>query len=484
MTPLDHVKTFLSLGQDKLIYYAGVQKPLTPSNLEVELSYLESCLCDEGDRSQILDVVKTSFRSGLNPDNSIVVLARCCSYSKDIELRSNAYTLILEICESPNQLFLFLSFYKTFSRHYNNSNGWNRIHKSYMCLWYIIKPLREFVTQCTKHKKMFGWSHSDVFRLCHIRPYDKLQEIIIGYFVHGKLPDTYDDNEYIQYLQDYSDVQISPDKHFIIEKINKWKFEKEQIPDFMINDKDVLNALVKHMTISQILCENGVAEILEEFSDTRINVIKRFTNSTVKKSNINSLHFIRAQERLPMLYDTLDAAFMMSMQNIVPTNKSVLVAIDISPSMYQVAYDICPIKIACGLALMMKSSETSCDIGAFCHNFDMVSLNINDSIDNNIRMLQSYQHGGTIFSLPMMWALNNGKKYDSIIIVSDKENVRHPVESLKLYRREMNLNTRLVIFSLNTWGARQNIEDYHDDHGILDIVGYDDKVFSIIQKFL
>jgi 60 kDa SS-A/Ro ribonucleoprotein len=502
LSPLEQLKRFLYLGTEGGTYYIE-ENDLTQINLES----LESALSDERDRHVVLELIKDYSKKAFKKDYVIYVLARCCSFKEDQEFRKEAYSIMLDVCTIPTHLFMFLEFCEIINRKYNNSTGWNKIHKNFISLWYIMKPLRELVYQCTKYKNRNGWTHRDVFRLCHIRPLDTITEQIYGYFVKGKIPEANTDIPSIAYLIDYNQLKNTNDPDFVIEKIRKWNFVREHISTKTLKHPSVLNELARKMPMIALIRNLNrltAMKVFDIYSSTLTKVILQLESKEhIRNSGVHPLQILIALKMyesgsgdlgnlrwkpIHSLIDALNTAFYNSFDNVVPTNKRILIALDISSSMN---YNKCQgirclsaAEIGCAMAMVIKSREPTCDIVGFSDKLVPLNIDIESTMMYNLRIIYELNFGTTDISRPFIWATEMEKVYDAFIVITDNEtnsNTYPPAQELRKYRSIMGVDSKLIVIAASANSF--TIAD-PNDKGMLDISGFSADVPVIINEFL
>lgn len=104
-------------------------------------------------------------------------------------------------------------------------------------------------------------------------------------------------------------------------------------------------------------------------------------------------------------------------------------------------------------------------------------------LDDAIRSVSNLEFGGTDCSLPMRWALKEGRRYDTMVVFTDNETYAgrvHPHQALAEYRQNMGTETRLVVVGMTSTGF--SIAD-PGDPGMLDVVGFDSAAPQLISDF-
>jgi 60 kDa SS-A/Ro ribonucleoprotein len=91
--------------------------------------------------------------------------------------------------------------------------------------------------------------------------------------------------------------------------------------------------------------------------------------------------------------------------------------------------------------------------------------------------------GGTDCALPFTYALENKMEVDTVVVITDNETWAghvHPYQALENYRREMGIDTKLVVLGVT---ATESSITNPDDAGSLAVVGWDTAVPKLISDF-
>ena len=92
--------------------------------------------------------------------------------------------------------------------------------------------------------------------------------------------------------------------------------------------------------------------------------------------------------------------------------------------------------------------------------------------------------GGTDCALPMLWAARNKLNVSGFITHTDSEtwagNI-HPAQALRQYRSELVGDAKAIVVGMTSNGF--TLADPHD-RGMLDVVGFDTTVPSVIAGFV
>jgi 60 kDa SS-A/Ro ribonucleoprotein len=91
--------------------------------------------------------------------------------------------------------------------------------------------------------------------------------------------------------------------------------------------------------------------------------------------------------------------------------------------------------------------------------------------------------GGTDCALPMLWAEEQGRAYDSFQVYTDNETWAgsiHPHQALRRYRERIGIGAKLAVI-----GMTSNDVSIADpaDAGMLDVAGFDSAVPNLLADF-
>jgi 60 kDa SS-A/Ro ribonucleoprotein len=196
--------------------------------------------------------------------------------------------------------------------------------------------------------------------------------------------------------------------------------------------------------------------------------------------------------------DVLDEAFYLSFDAVEPTGRRTLLALDISGSM---GYDsiaglpITPREASAALAMVTAKSEREYEIVGFtaksADSFgwntgaELTPLDVSPRrrLDDNLCAISGLPMGATDCALPMVWAKEHGKEFDSFEILTDNETFAgdiKPTQALAEYRRASGIDARLAVVGMTSSGF--SIAD-PTDVGQLDVVGFDTSTPNVISDF-
>jgi 60 kDa SS-A/Ro ribonucleoprotein len=222
------------------------------------------------------------------------------------------------------------------------------------------------------------------------------------------------------------------------------------------------------------------------------------------------------------ILDALHDAFHVSFGALSPTCKRRLIAVDLSGSMETtkaagLSVLSCREAAAALVLTALAADPTTTDVVGFsCRNEQMIGgqqpplpgtwmftgavqkghryagalgiaplpISTRQRLDDVLRVLGTAPAGGTDLALPVLYAGDTGRVYDSIEIVTDNETwagLIHPMQALRAYRQKTGVATKLVVAAMSA--APYSVAD-PDDAGSLDVVGLDAAVPTVIADFV
>ena len=185
--------------------------------------------------------------------------------------------------------------------------------------------------------------------------------------------------------------------------------------------------------------------------------------------------------------DALDEAFYATFQNVEPSNKPVLLALDVSGSMggSMIAGSCLSAREAsAAMALITAASEPEYHIVGFSGG--MVPLNISPRMRLNdvMQRISSLPFDRTDCAQPMLYAQRERLHVSAFVTYTDSEtwagNI-HPAQALRQYRNEFVGDAKAVVVGMTSNGF--TIAD-PNDRGMLDVVGFDTTVPAVIADFV
>ena len=175
---LERFRRFLVLGSEGGTYYAE-EKKLGQENAQALLRIIAEGRGPEA----VKIIVEYSTQGRTAKQDTIILSLAICARSSHLETKRDAYAALSQVLRIPTHLFSFVEICETLSK--PKSTGWGRAHRKAIQKWYTNKRPKALSVAVTKYKQRNGWSHRDVFRLCHVKPNDPAIQFIVKYVIKG-----------------------------------------------------------------------------------------------------------------------------------------------------------------------------------------------------------------------------------------------------------------------------------------------------------
>lgn len=500
---------FLILGSENGSYYA-TEKELTKENAKA----IETCLNENPKRlvDLIVDCTTGYPARAYKKNPAIFALALVCS-SKIREVSRLGFRAVAKVCTIPTNLFMFLSFVKEF-------RGWGRGLREAVAHWYNSKTIDKLERMVIKYQKREGWSHGDVIRQSHPTPKTPAHSILYRNLVRPveATIDSYREAglNLIATIEELNKEILSKEGKFtpkFIKKVCSTIVENHLTHEMVLNDlkgiPEVWEALLQDMPYTAMLRNLGKMssiELLKPFSSASKLVTGYLTNeSLIKSARIHPFGILVALTTYvegrgvkgnlswtpnPAISGALDKAFYSAFKFVEPTNKNILVGLDVSGSMQRGAIQNTHIIPAVGAAAMcmthLKQDPTSVHTVAFSDRITDISLT-GMRLQECVKQTNSMFVGSTDLSLPFTYAIQNRlENVDAFVIYTDSEqnfvDSLQPVVALQQYRKEMKKpDVKLIVVGMVSNGF--SIAD-PTDVNMLDVVGFDANAPAVISDFI
>lgn len=186
--------------------------------------------------------------------------------------------------------------------------------------------------------------------------------------------------------------------------------------------------------------------------------------------------------------NALNVALHNSYKNIVPTNKRITTAVDISGSMYWNMLDnffpFFPGEAAGIMALIFAHIESRYMPTVFSDGIQSMKLGNTSTIDDVLKELRDYPAGSTNLGLPVQHALNNKIPIDAFVVITDNEvnTGYHAASLMKKYRSEMGLpESKYITIAMQANGI--TVADPNDPF-MLDVEGCSADTHDIVTNYI
>ena len=498
ITPWERLRRFLVIGSLGGSYYVN-ERELTVDNAKA----IEDLIAEDGER--VVDEIVSISVAGRAPSNdpALYTLAMCAGLG-DEKTRKYALEHLHLVARIGTHLFHFVKYAKAF----RGLSG--RAFRSAISHWYNDKEPIRAAYQMLKYQSRDGWSHRDVLRMVHPRPKNEEVNILFDWAINGwhwEAPPplypaagkTMSQIAAVEFLKRY------PTPYGAVRAILDHRLTREMIPSELLKSKEVWDALLRQMPMGAMVRNLGNMSkcgLLESMSEAeQIVNLRLHDEERIRNSRLHPLSLLVAQKTYESgggyrgsgswnasarVVDALNDAFYLAFGNVEPTNKRIMIALDVSGSMraeFGKSILTC-CEAATALSLVTANVEGSYLITRFHTGIQPIPISPRQRLTDVMRYTDRINYGGTDCSLPMTWAMAERKMFDAFIVITDSETRAgriHPVQALRQYRQWSNIYAKLIVVGMTSSGF--SIAD-PDDGGMLDVVGFDTATPNLISEFI
>ena len=510
------LRRFLVLGSEGGSYYASQWK-LTRENSKT----VERCVREDGKRA-VAEIVRVS-NEGRAPKNDPALFALALAAGLgDEETRKAALDALPQVARTGTHLFQFASFVEGF-------RGWGRSLRRAVGRWYAAQPVDALAYQAVKYRQRDGVTHRDLLRLAHparrvsagnptleVSPeHEGLFEWIARGTESDGLP---------RLVEGFLRAQRAEKASETAALVREYGLPREALETEHLTSPEVWEALLENMPMTAMVrnlatmtrvgviapASAGTAKVVAQLGDV----------ARIRRARVHPIALLAALrtyqagrgargrgEWNPVreVVDALDAAFYTAFENVEPTGKRMLLALDVSGSMTGGSVagvpHLSPRDASAALALVTAASEERYEIVGFYagrrgwksdrngpwdflkNGLTPLAISPRQRLDDAIKTVTDLPFGGTDCALPMLYALAKEREVDTFVIYTDSETwagEMHPAQALSDYRRASGIDARLVVVGMVSNGF--SIADPADP-GMLDVVGFDTATPQLIAQF-
>lgn len=495
------IHRFLTLGTTGGTYYTG-ERELTKANAEVVLAAAR----DRGE--WLVEQARMISVAGRAPRNNQAIFALAAVAGLgDEAARKAAFAALPEVCRIGTHLFLFATYVEQF-------RGWGRGLRNAVAQWYLTNTPDTVAYQAVKYRQREGWSHRDLLRLAHPETDDPFRRALFRWIVDGEIERDHAPT-LVHAFNAVQAADLSPAA--VCDLIAAHPLSWEMLPDRYRGEPEVWKALIrKGMPQTALMRQLPTLTRLGVLDDPGIlvGVAAQLQNvDRLRKGRVHPVNVLITQRTYASgrsmrgdstwtpkrkIVDALDAAFYAAYGAVEPANKRTLIALDVSGSMGMSTISglpITPREASAALALVTMATEPSCDVVGFTGGWGRssfrrsgepiseLSISPRQRLDDAIRSVSDLPFGSTDCSLPMIWAGERNRDYDTILVITDNEtwagNV-HPHQALADYRRKVGHDVRQIVIGMTANDV--SIADPNDPL-TLDVAGFDSAVPNLVADF-
>lgn len=507
ITPLERIKRFLILGSDSSFYQPGAA--LTQESARTIIDYVARD--SNSEHLELIDLIVEVSVAGRAPKQqpALFALALVISQTKFEDVKSYGYQQVNKVCRTGTTLFEFFSFLNQFQRFGMGA-------RKAIARWYAARDTDNLAYQVGKYRSRSGFTHADLLRLSKkVRSgeegMDASRTAVLNWIV-GKDFDTQALPRFLQGIEkakklDGNDM-LSLDERVkeYVNLVARYGLSWEMLPsealaspkvwaELIESDNLPMGALVRNlgrMTANQTFENKGIRQL----------VARRLGDpKAVQKSRLHSLNLLVALKtyqqghgekgglRWTPHYDIvngLEQAIYLAYGNVEPSKSRMMYALDVSGSMTWenvAGAPISPFEAEAMLALVTANVEESCEIVGFSGEIVPLAIHPQMKLGEALAVMRRTPMGRTDCAAPMLYALKEGIKIDTFVVVTDNETWSgsiHPHKALQMYREATGIPAKLIVLAATATGF--SIAD-PSDAGMLDIAGFDLATPQVISAF-
>lgn len=507
------LERFLILGSEGGTFYVSEQK-LTVDNAQAAVR----CLQADGLRvvAQVVDVSQGGKAAKNDP--ALFVLALAAGLG-DLETRRAAMAALPAVARTGTHLFHFLEYVE-------GVRGWGRLLRNGVTGWYNGMDAGRLAYQAVKYQQRDGWSHRDALRLAKPVPATPQHDAIFGWIakgwseVGGELPA----DESLRLLWVYEQAKRAASEEQIRALIREHRLTWEFVPSEWLGSRSVWEELLPNLPLGALLRNlgrmgaNGL--LVAGAAEVETVAARLRDRDAIRRARLHPLAVLLAMKTyasgqgvrgslkwkaVSAITDALDEAFYLAFENVEPTGKRLMLALDVSGSMEgpDIAgmAGISPRIASAALALVSLRTEEKVVVTAFSSagsdvmefgqrsgwgitGVSTLDLSPRQRLDDVVKRISGLPFGGTDCALPMLYALERGLEVDAFVVYTDSETWAgsiHPSQALVQYRERTGIPARLVVVGMTSNGF--SIADPRDP-GMLDVVGMSTETPAVISRFL
>jgi len=498
---------FLILGTEGGTYYVE-EKKLTVDSVKRIIELIKT----KGE--YVVDRVVEISHQGRAPKNSpaLFVLALCTSPTfANIATRKKAFDNLPKVARIPTHLFEFVDYMQSF-------RGWGRAAKNGIQNWYQSKLPEQLEFHMVKYRQRNGWTHNDVLRLAKPIPTDAEHDMLYEFAKKDRI----DRENNFKLIEGYIKAKEATTEKEIVSIIKNYNIPIEAIPTQFKNSKEVWNTLIPNLPITATirnLRNMAIYGVIDPFSNNSKIIADRVSDrDIIRKGRVHPIQFLNAIMTYPAgmnrvfqggmsyhrdirkdgtswlvdknIVEALNVGFSLGFDNVEPSNKRILVALDVSGSM---GWQPClgmktvnPREASAALSLITVNTEPNHLIGVFTRKFEQFTgIKSGMDINSAINAISGLNFGSTNITSPIEWLIEHKLEVDAIFCYTDNETYWggsiHPCQALNKYRQKFGINTKFVTVSM--CANRTTVADPNDPN-MLDIVGFDTATPKIISEYL
>lgn len=489
LTQQQQLERFLLIGSEGGTFYVK-ENELTVKNATNIINMI---------KSNGVEVVNTlvafsKARRAPKADPALFVLALAATYGNALA-KDAAYDAIAEVCKTSTQLFTFVD-------NVTKLRGWSRGLRRGVNEFYLgnRSPGTFIPYQLAKYRQRNGWTHRDILRLTHLKSPREDWNKYFSYAV-GKTTGIDTGHNLLVGLE-LAAAETNPKK--VAKIITDYLLTWEMVPTEMLNKVEVLDALLPTMNLMAMIRNlNRFAKAGMTASNlaqaTKYICLHLQDKEELKRAGIHPIFLLNALKVYSQgrgdkgnstwtpngaIVSALNEAFYLAYDAVTPTNKNIIIGVDVSGSMASpniANMALSPREAAAALMLTTVNVEPNVEVLLFDTSIKKAVVSKRSTLEQIMKALPN--GGGTDCALPIQYALDNKINTDGIQILTDSETwagKQHAVQALTQYRNKVNKDVKVMEVGM----VATNTSLFTTDKNVLHVVGFDATVPTIMNEFL
>lgn len=489
------LERFLILGTDGGTYYVG-EMDLTKQNVNFIIDLIKK---DEDlVRETALEISKAG-RAYRN-DAAIFVMALLLVHGSNKAATVAATPVVVRTASHVYELAGFIT----------SLGGWGRAKRDAVNGWFASKSADELAYQAVKYRQRNGWTLRDVMRKTHP---EGVNPLVGNFILRGEISES----DGLGVISGFGQIQKATSVNDVIRVLNTYPdLPWETIPTQFLNDPKVWKKLFENGQLrgQALIRQITRMEKLNMFSD--MGFARKIANAMrdeemIRRTRLHPMQYLNAYvvytegqiprgssngywggvsrqkswTASPIIQDALDDGFGLSFGNIEPSNKNIMISVDVSGSMTWCAAgssNFTCAQAAGAMALVTARVEPQYVVNGFSNDLVNLNLTARDSIESAFRKVQKNNFGGTNPSAPLKKAIRDRIPVDTFVIITDNEvnSGTHVHNELEAYRQKTGIPARMVVMGMaaNDFTIANPL-----DSGMLDVVGFDTNTPKVVSDF-
>lgn len=526
------LRRFLIIGTTKN-YYRSEDKLSSEA-----IALFDRCLAEDGVR--FVETIKQVSDNNSAPkvDYTLFALAYALSNGKvekdgKSPTKAAAEAAFTSVVRTGTHMLQFTDCLKAIS-------GRSAVKRRTLASWYLSKDVDKLAYQVLKYANREGWTHRDVLRFVHVKPTSPKMEQLFSYLVNkdATLEDGTPKYKHVEGVIPMLDgvlkvkaLEGQKDPFTVISLIGQYNLPHEVLPSSYKNHVAVQAELLKKMPYTATLrnlasySKSGLLagnpdsydnatykremktdESLATLQDSsRKLVVERLQNKEqIKTSRVHPMSILLGLKTYASghghrggsswqvndnIVGALDKAFYHALDSIDMVDKSVLIAVDVSPSMDSTVGDtnISNREASAAMAMALMRNFKTVEAVKFAGGLTAMSVSSSMRMDQVLRVMNTSGWGGTNISSVAKYAQDvfkrTGRTFDAIIILTDNDTNggTHPFAELNNLRKMTGKQVRQVVMAFSA--SEFTVADPSDSFS-MDIPGLDSTSVEVAQRFI